>query len=155
MQWSEFDERLKPGHRLGEAKPLFSKIQPGEIDLKLEELEKGRAAAISKHVVSKAEFDRLDLRVAEVVKAERIPGKDKLLRLEVNVGGVQRQCIAGIAQHYSPEELLGKRIVVVLNLEPAKIGGYSSEAMLLATEDKGRVVLVSPERPVEAGAIVR
>ena len=95
------------------------------------------------------------MRIAEVAKAERIPGKDKLLRLVVRVGQESRQCIAGIAQHYSPEELLGKQIVVVFNLEPAKIAGYSSQAMLLATEDKGMVVLVSLERPVEAGAIVR
>ncbi len=154
-EWRTFSKRLETGHHLGEAKPLFSKIEPGEIDSKLEKLEKGRAAAISKQVVSKAEFDRLDLRIAEVVKAERIPGKDKLLRLEVKLGEELKQCIAGIAQYYSPEELLGKRIVVVSNLESAKIGGYTSEAMLLATEDKGRVVLVSPERPVEAGAIVR
>ncbi len=153
--WKNFSERLQPGHKLGEAKPLFSKIEPGEIDAKLAELEKRRATASPKQTVTKSDFDRLDLRVAEVSKAERIPGKDKLLRLELRVGEELRQCIAGIAQHYTPEELMGKRIVVVFNLEPAKIAGYSSEAMLLATEDKGRVVLVSPESPVEAGAIVR
>ncbi len=154
-EWKTSDKRVQSGHKLGEVKPLFSKIEPGEIDLKLRELEKERAGSVSKQVISKSDFDRLDLRVAEVVKAEQIPGRDKLLRLEVRVGGELRQVVAGIAQHYTPEELVGKRIVVVFNLEPAKIAGFSSEAMLLATEDKGRVVLVSPERPVEAGAIVR
>ncbi len=154
-EWKHTDKRVEAGHKLGEVKPLFSKIEPGEIDLKLQELEKSRGEAVSKQVVSKSDFDRLDLRVAEVVKAERIPRKDKLLRLEIKVGGESRQVIAGIAQHYTPEALVGKRIIVVFNLEPAKIAGYSSEAMLLATEDKEGVVLVSPERPVEAGAIVR
>ncbi len=154
-EWKTFNKKLESGHKLGDVKPLFSKIGPGEIDSKLQELEKVRTVSVSKQVVSKSDFDRLDLRVAEVVKAERIPGKDKLLRLEVKVGVESRQVVAGIAQHYAPEALVGKRIIVVFNLEPAKIAGLSSEAMLLATEDKGRVVLVSPERPVEAGAIVR
>lgn len=102
------------------------------------------------------EFARIDLRVARVLAAERVEGAAKLLRLSVQVNGEPRQLVAGIAEHYAPETLVGREIVVVANLKPAKLRGLISEGMLLAaSNDEGRVVLVVPEQPVGEGSKVK
>jgi len=103
------------------------------------------------------EFQKLDLRVGEIVSAEAVAGADKLLKLSVDVGGEQRTMVAGIALSYRPEELVGKKVVVVANLEPATIRGVRSEGMLLAgwvKGDDGSITLVTPERPLPSGAKV-
>jgi methionyl-tRNA synthetase len=79
-----------------------------------------------------ATFRQADLRVAQIVAAERVAGADRLLRLDVDLGSEQRQLVAGIAAFYSPEQLVGRKIVVVANLEPARIRGLESQGMLLA-----------------------
>jgi methionyl-tRNA synthetase len=79
-----------------------------------------------------ATFRQTDLRVAKIVAAERVVGADRLLRLEVDLGGERRQLVAGIAAFYTPDQLLGRKIVVVANLEPARIRGLESQGMLLA-----------------------
>lgn len=83
------------------------------------------------------EFRNVDLRVALVKTAERVPGATKLLRLEVDLGDETRQILAGVAEWYQPEELVGKRIVVVANLQPATIRGLQSQGMLLAAGGRG------------------
>ncbi|MGE5598222.1 MAG: methionine--tRNA ligase [Bacteroidota bacterium] len=114
------------------------------------------AAAPEAGLASIEEFARLDLRVARVLAAEPVEGADKLLRLQVQVCGAARQIVAGIARHYTPESLVGKEIVVVANLKPAKIRGLVSEGMLLAASNaEGRVVLVTPEAPVGEGSKVK
>ncbi|HLS90861.1 MAG TPA: methionine--tRNA ligase subunit beta, partial [Limnochordia bacterium] len=91
-----------------------------------------------------------------VVAADKIEGADKLLKLQVDLGDEKRQIVAGIAQHYQPEELVGKTIVVVANLKPAKLRGEISEGMLLAaTDDSGRLSLVTLEHDLPAGSVVR
>lgn len=107
-------------------------------------------------LISIDEFARLDLRVAEITAAEAVSGADKLLKLQVDVGGDRRQVVAGIAKHYRPEELVGKRIVFVANLKPAKLRGVLSEGMLLAaSDDEGSLVLVTPEAPIKPGSRVK
>ncbi len=89
--------------------------------------------------ISIEEFSKIDLRVGVVEEAERIPGT-RLLRLRVNIGNEKRQIIAGLGEWYSPEELIGKRVIVVANLKPKRIRGYMSEGMLLAAGcEKGQV----------------
>jgi methionyl-tRNA synthetase len=83
-------------------------------------------------MISIDDFRRMELRVALVTAAERVPKADKLLRLELDLGSEQRQIVAGVAQWYAPEDLVGKRIVIVANLEPATIRGIQSQGMLLA-----------------------
>ncbi len=106
-------------------------------------------------MISFDEFKRMDLRVAEVIKAERVPGTDKLLRLEVNIGDETRTMVAGVAETYSPEDLIGKKIVVIVNLKPAIIRGIESQAMLLAAEVGGRAIIPFFDRDVPAGAKVK
>lgn len=102
------------------------------------------------------DFAKVDLRVAEVIKAEKHPKADKLLVLTLNLGDHTRQVVSGIAQYYTPESLLGKKLVLVANLKPAVLRGVESQGMILAGEDaQGRIVLVTPEQDLPPGAKVR
>lgn len=98
------------------------------------------------------EFRKLDLRVATIKKAEPHPNADRLLVLQVDLGGEERQIVAGIRSQYTPEELLEKQIVVVANLEPARLRGMESQGMLLAASDGDRIVVLTPEKSVTSGA---
>jgi methionyl-tRNA synthetase len=105
--------------------------------------------------VSIEDFAKLDLRVAEVKAAEPIPGADRLLKLQIAIGTEQRQIVAGIAKHYTPEALVGKHIVVVANLKPAKLRGVLSEGMLLAASTSDSLGLVTVEKDLPSGARVK
>ncbi len=111
--------------------------------------------AVAPGVISYDEFARIDLRVAEVLRAEPVKGADRLLKLQIRVGGSERQIVAGIAQHYRPEELTGRHIVVVANLAAAKIRGEESNGMLLAASAEGKLCLVVPEAAIPSGARVK
>jgi methionyl-tRNA synthetase len=106
-------------------------------------------------VITIDRFRELELKVATVTAAESHPNADRLLVLRVDLGGEQRQIVAGIRAHYAPETLVGRQVVVVANLEPAMLRGVESQGMLLAASSGDRVVLVCPDDPVAAGAVVR
>jgi methionyl-tRNA synthetase len=102
------------------------------------------------------DFKKAELRVAKVVSAERVPKSDKLLVLRVEIGGEERQVVAGIGHQYPPETMVGRSIVVVANLQPAKIMGQESRGMLLAASDaSGKLVIISPADPIDTGALVK
>lgn len=101
------------------------------------------------------QFLEIDLRVATIVSAERVPNADRLLKLQVDLGSEQRQLVAGIALSYEPQTLVGRRIVVVANLEPARIRGVESQGMLLAADADGRPVLALFDAEVPPGTRVR
>ncbi len=98
------------------------------------------------------DFRNIDLRVAKILAAERVEGADKLLKLKITLGTEERQLVAGIAQHYSPEELVGKQIIVVANLEPATIRGVESQGMLLAATSQGKVIVATMDAEAEPGS---
>ena len=101
-------------------------------------------------------FAGLDLRVAKVVACEKVPKADKLLHLTVDVGGKERSIVSGIAKFYTPEEMVGKEVVIIANLKPVKLRGIDSQGMILcACGQDGKVTLVSPESAVESGVVVR
>jgi methionine--tRNA ligase beta chain len=102
------------------------------------------------------DFAKLDIRIGEIITAERVAGTDKLLKLTVNVGSETRQLVAGIAESYAPDSIVGKRIPVVVNLEPKTIRGIESQGMILcpSTAD-GKPVLLLPDREVPAGVKVK
>ncbi len=100
------------------------------------------------------EFKRIDLRVAEVLEAKRVAGTDKLLELRIKIGEGTRTLVAGIADEYAPERLVGRKIVVVANLQPRRLRGVESQGMLLAANDGDRAVLLAPDRDVPSGARV-
>ena len=106
--------------------------------------------------ISIDDLAKVQLRVAKVLEAEKVEKADKLLKLQIQIGAEKRQIIAGVAQHYSPEELVGKKIIVVANLQPATIRGIESNGMLLAAEDEdGTLSLVGLDRDVRDGAKIR
>jgi|AntAceMinimDraft_17_1070374.scaffolds.fasta_scaffold00799_9 methionine--tRNA ligase beta chain len=108
-----------------------------------------------KETVSFDQFQQLDLRSAKILKAEKIEEADKLLLLDIDLGEEKRQLVAGIAQDYSIDELVGKTIIVVANLEPKKIKGYVSQGMLLAVDIPEGPVLLIPEGEVPPGSKVK
>jgi methionine--tRNA ligase beta chain len=106
--------------------------------------------------ISIEDFRNIELRVATVTAAVPHPNADRLLVLTIALGSEQRQLVAGIRTHYDPQDLVGKQIVVVANLQPATLRGVESQGMLLAaSDDQGRLALVTPERPVASGALVK
>ena len=106
--------------------------------------------------ISFKEFQRLDMRVGKVVKAEQITGSRNLIRMIVDFGAEQRQSVAGLLQHYKPEELVDKKFAFFLNLERRKFMGVESQCMILAAEDdKGNVILIKPESDIEVGSKIR
>jgi len=105
--------------------------------------------------ISIERFMEVDLRVAVVREVERVPGANKLLKLQVDLGEERRQLVAGVAKAYEPEALVGKRIVVVVNLEPARIRGVESQGMLLAADLGGRPIVATFEEDVPPGTRVR
>ncbi len=138
---------LRPGRRVRPGPPVFPRVdgvgaaqQPKEAEVQ--------------HTLTLEEFRKLDLRVARVVEAQRVPGTDKLIQARVDLGGEVRTIVTGLVPHYRPEELVGKTIVVVANLEPRKVRGVESRGMLLAAEWNGQLSLVTLDRELPPGARV-
>jgi methionine--tRNA ligase beta chain len=101
------------------------------------------------------DFQKIDLRVGKILEVEKVEGSEKLLKLIVDLGNEKRQLVAGIAKYYKPEDLIGKEIVVVANLEPKKIMGIESQGMLLAADVNGEPVILIPEKEVPPGTKIR
>jgi len=105
--------------------------------------------------ISIDDFRNLELRVATITAVSPHPNADRLLVLTIDLGSEQRQLVAGIRAHYQPEDLVGKQIIVVANLQPATLRGVASQGMLLAaSDDQGRLAILTPEKPVANGASV-
>ena len=134
-------ECLEAGKPLGDFEIPFPKIELPDKDLDKVKDEKENVMSDGK--ISIDDFAKVDLRTAVVTAAEKVEGADKLLKLQLEVGGETRQIVAGIAEHYAPEDLEGKTIVVVANLEPAVIRGVESNGMLLAASSDDSVVVVT------------
>ncbi len=98
------------------------------------------------------DFLKVDLRLAKILSAERVEGSDKLIKLRVSLGTEERTIVAGIAKFYSPDELIGKKILIVANLKPRKIFGIESQGMILALSNGERMSLIVPDRDIEEGA---
>lgn len=143
---------------LGKPVPLFKKIEKEQVEALEKVMEArvakaGEAAGAKAPTVSIDEFSKLDIRIARVVAAEPIDGSKKLYKLILDVGGEKRQVVSGIAQFYTPEDLVGREVAVVVNLAPAKIFGVESRGMILAAGDEASLLV--PLRPVSPGTKVR
>jgi methionyl-tRNA synthetase len=114
-----------------------------------------KADAAADGIVSIEDFQKLKLRVARVISAERVEGADKLLKLQIDAGDGPRQIVAGVARHYSPEQVVGRQIVIVSNLKPARIRGIESRGMLLAASSGEALRLVSVDGDVAPGSAVK
>jgi methionyl-tRNA synthetase len=151
---SASEPRLSSNHPLGEPAILFTKVEDEIIQQQVQKLPTVNTEQPS--TVTIEDFRRLDLRVARVIAAERVPKSEKLLKLRVSLGTEERQVLAGIAQHYQPESLVGKKVVLVANLAPAKLMGLESQGMVLAASgEHGELALLEVGENVEEGSIVK
>jgi len=131
---------------------LFSKIELNEEELQ-EKLEK---TGTKPSTITFEEFSKLDLRVGKIVKAENVPQSRNLVKLKIDIGGGElKQAVAGIAQHYKPEQLEGKNIVSLANLQPRRIFGLDSEVMILAAEDDKAISILTLDKSVDAGSKIK
>ncbi|MBI3092404.1 MAG: methionine--tRNA ligase [Candidatus Tectomicrobia bacterium] len=161
---------LRPGSRIARGEQLFPRLEetpataagaasstagPAKEAGRQEAAQAGPPAAGSAATISIDEFQRLDLRVGRIRAAEPIRSSKKLLKLQVDLGDEVRQVVAGIAEHYTPQELLGKQIILVANLRPAKLMGVESNGMVLAAEGGSRLVLVGLDGEIPPGSKVR
>lgn len=135
---------------LGEIEPLF--VRYDEKDIKMEE--KKEEVKEPEELITIDYLDKIKLKVAKVIEAEKVEGSEKLLKLKVSLGNEERQIVAGLQKYYAPEELLNKKIVIVANLKPAKLKGIESQGMVLAAGDGDIVKALVVDDAVEAGADV-
>jgi methionyl-tRNA synthetase len=147
---AESFEVLAEGSDLELAGPLFPRIEVSRPDLQ----ESDAPESHDPNVVSIDDFAKIQLQIAEVISAEKVPKADKLLKLQIEIGDERRQIVAGIAKDYSPDDLVGKKIVVVTNLPPVKLRGIESNGMLLAASDGKRLALLTTDSDMPSGASV-
>lgn len=158
------DNLLLPGHQLNEPSLLFDKIEDDVIERQLEKLRKAKEANERANIkvtplkdsVTYDEFSKMDIRIAKVLEAERVPKTQKLLKLKIDTGVDTRTIVSGIAEFFTPEQMVGKQVVVLANLEPRTIRGIESHGMILMAEDvDGRLQLVIPADSVSNGSTVK
>jgi methionyl-tRNA synthetase len=145
---------LEPGSPIGLQQAIFPRIDSPEKKSEQTVATDKPAAVSTEGLVDITEFGRIDLRVAQVLEAERVQGADRLLKLQIDLGDEKRQIVAGIAEFYPPEEIVGKKVIVVANLKPTTIRGIESRGMLLAAKKGSKLAVVTPDRDLPPGAKV-
>lgn len=110
---------------------------------------------MTEKIVSYEEFSKMDLRIGKVVKTELVQGSRNLVKMLIDIGGENRQAVAGIAQYYNPKDLEGKSVAVIANLQPRKMFGLESNVMILAAEDDKTVSILLPDRSVKTGSKIK
>lgn len=165
VSWDDIAGKTLPsGHELGKPEIIFTKIEDDAIQKQIDHLQtiissvpapKPAVEPVLPEFATIEDFMKLDLRTAEVIQAERVEKSKKLLKLKVSIGGEQRQVIAGIAEHYAPEDITGKTVIMIANLKPAKIFGMESQGMILAVEHDKQLSVLTPHKPIPAGSRVK
>lgn len=165
LTWNDVSKNtvlLKPGHTISQSKLLFSKIEDAQIQQQLEKLEaskksnslndsKGTSTTTTgikpqKDMITFEDFSKLDIRVGTILEAEKMPKANKLLVLKVDTGLDVRTIVSGIAESFTPEEVVGKKVTVLINLAPRALRGVESQGMILMTENpEGKLVFVNPD----------
>ena len=167
LSWEDVSTRndlLPAGHQIGSAEILFAQIEDGDIQKQIEKLEATKSAnAMENKIIDPQkptstfeDFSKLDMRVGTILEAEKMPKANKLLVLKVDTGIDVRTIVSGIAEHFSPEEVVGKRVTVLVNLAPRALRGIESEGMILMTNNaEGKLVFVNPDADgVNNGALI-
>lgn len=156
--------RLRPGTQIAEGPPLFPRIPDDELPALLPQIlgktakgEEVEPTPVEERIeeISIEDFSRANMEVARIVSAERLPKSDKLLKMQIELGEETRQIVAGIAEHYTPESLVGKSIIVVTNLKPVKLRGEESQGMLLAAISGDKLSLLTVDKDTPSGASVQ
>jgi len=155
-------EGYEPGHTIGKADLLFSKVEDEEMDKQIEKLKKVENSTEESNArpfkdnISFDDFMKMDIRVGTILTVEKVKKADKLLQLSVDLGSETRTIVSGIAQHFNPEDVVGKQVSVLCNLEPRKIRGVESQGMILmAEDDAGKLMFISPTDRIDSGSEIR
>jgi methionyl-tRNA synthetase len=166
QHWESVSEtRIKENHGIGAVEIVFPKIEDApilkEMDKLSETAEKIASAKnnlakelVSKDLITIDDFDKMDLRTAKVLSAEKIEGTTKLLKLQLDLGFERRQVVSGLAEYYQPSDLIGKEVIIIANLKPAKIRGVESNGMVLTVGNENSLKILAPESPMPAGTRV-
>ena len=160
LDWKSFSGNVvSSGHEISDSAHIFSRIEDNVIDDQIEKLNKSKQKKDNimpqKKIIEFDDFSKVDIRVGTVVEAEKVPKSNKLLKLKVNTGVDERVILSGISKFYSPEEIINKKVMVLINLKPRKMMGYESEGMLLLAEDSdGKLSLMQPDSNIGDGSVV-
>lgn len=165
IEWAELgDHVVAPGHELGEAGLLFEKIEDATIQAQVDKLLATKKAnelasvkaAPAKENIPYEDFMKMDIRVGKIIAAEKVVKTKKLMKLTVDTGIDERTIVSGIAEHYTPEEVIGKQVSVLVNLEPKPLKGIVSQGMILMAENAdGSLSFVTPDKEVKPGSEIR
>ena len=165
IEWADINEQvIAAGHQINKPELLFEKIEDATIQAQVDKLEatkvanelENKVATPVKENINFDDFMKMDIRIGTITEAEKVAKTKKLLKITVDTGVDTRTVVSGIAEHYKPEEIIGKQVSVLMNLEPRKLKGIESEGMILMAEDAdGKLAFVSPEQAVVAGSEVR
>ena len=159
INWSNTSSSIvNAGHEISGKAHIFSKIEDKAIEDQIKKLklnDENDKIMPQKNIIEFDDFTKVDLRVGTVIEAENIPKSDKLLKLKVDTGLDQRTILSGISKYYSPDEIINKKVMVLINLKPRKMMGYESEGMLLLADDgDGNLSLMQPDSDISDGAVV-
>lgn len=165
IEWADMKDVVIPvGHQINKPELLFEKIEDATIQAQVDKLEatkvanelENRVATPVKENINFDDFMKMDIRIGTITEAEKVAKTKKLLKITVDTGVDTRTVVSGIAEHYKPEEIIGKQVSVLMNLEPRKLKGIESQGMILMAEDAdGKLAFVLPEQAVAAGSEVR
>jgi methionyl-tRNA synthetase len=153
VTWDDLGrENLEANHQLNKAEIIFPKIEDEAIENQVAKLGGKENTEDNDELISIEDFDKIKLKVAEIVEAVNVPKSEKLIKLKVRLGESERQVLAGIAKSYKAEELIGKKVVIVANLKPAKLMGQESQGMVLAVENEnGKLNILTVDQNVKNG----
>ena len=165
VEWERIGTKLlETGHKINQPALLFDKIDDTAIEIQLERLKQTKVAnellnakaSPQKENVNFDEFSKMDIRVGTILEAEKVVKTTKLMKLLVDTGIDKRTIVSGIAEHFTPEEVIGKQVSVLVNLEPRKIKGIESQGMILLAEDfAGKLILVGPQVKTDDGGMIK
>ncbi len=159
INWSNASSSIvNAGHEISGKAHIFSKIEDKAIEDQIKKLklnDENDKIMPQKNIIEFDDFTKVDLRVGTIIEAENIPKSDKLLKLKVDTGLDQRTILSGISKYYSPDEIINKKVMVLINLKPRKMMGFESEGMLLLADDgDGNLSLMQPDSDISDGAVV-
>ncbi|MCD6596192.1 MAG: methionine--tRNA ligase [Bacteroidales bacterium] len=157
------DNLLKPGHKIGKATHLFQKIKDEEIEYQVQKLldtkeanEQSKAAIPAKENITFEDFTRMDIRTGTILEAEKVPKTKKLIKLLVDTGIDKRTVVSGIAEYFKPADIIGRKVSILVNLEPRKLRGIESQGMILMAENSnGELIFVAPNETAQNGSEIK
>jgi methionyl-tRNA synthetase len=166
LPWSALGSEglIRPGHTIGQPGLLFEKIEDSQVEFQVQKLHETKKAneareaglPAAKPPVSYDDFSKMDIRIGRILEAEKVPKTQKLMKLKVDTGLDVRTIVSGIAEHFEPDQIIGKQVTLLANLEPRTIKGIESRGMILLAEDNlNRLIFITPDEELQNGSVVK